>query len=233
MTKTLITDFDLDAERLAVIKECMQHYDVGNADAEWPNNIISRHTVVYRSGIIARRSEASVPHAIDQEELALCRRLAGEAITIMGDTPVGMGSEADDPFHDFFIPARVGMPCPTTIDEALIRSRFAYTIFPLATISVEPLDENGDWWSEVAADGAEAEAAYLLPWRTLLQWFHQRREFITTAFVRIGDQQALWNLPPAAWPVGTESTGCVLPRLALGLTQNGSLVGLFGYSVQT
>ena len=35
------------------------------------------------------------------------------------------------------------------------------------------------------------------------------------------------------YPPGTEITGCVLPRLALGLTAQGSLVGLFGYSVQT
>ncbi len=54
-------------------------------------------------------------------------------------------------------------------------------------------------------------------------------------FVRIGDRRALWDAERrnAEYPPGTELTGCVLPRLALGLTRSGSLVGLFGSSVQT
>jgi hypothetical protein len=30
----------IDPDRLAVIRECMENYDVGDADAEWPNNVI-------------------------------------------------------------------------------------------------------------------------------------------------------------------------------------------------
>jgi hypothetical protein len=54
-----------------------------------------------------------------------------------------------------------------------------------------------------------------------------------SAFVRIGNNRELWNLPRERWPEGTELTGCVFPRLALGLTRHGSLAGLFGYSVKT
>jgi hypothetical protein len=44
---------------------------------------------------------------------------------------------------------------------------------------------------------------------------------------------ALWKTPRADWPEGTLTTGYVSPRLALGLTRGGSLVGLFGHVVQT
>jgi hypothetical protein len=67
----------------------------------------------------------------------------------------------------------------------------------------------------------------------MINWFQSRSEFLATVFVRIGDPLALGDLPREEWPEGTETTGCVLPRLALGLTRGGSLVGLFGYSVQT
>ena len=37
-----LTHFEPDPDRLLVIRECMENYDVGSDDAEWPNNIISR-----------------------------------------------------------------------------------------------------------------------------------------------------------------------------------------------
>ena len=66
----------------------------------------------------------------------------------------------------------------------------------------------------------------------MIQWFRARPEFVDTAFVRIGDG-GIADVPEEQWPDGTEMTGCVFPRLALGLTRGGSLVGLFGYCVQT
>jgi hypothetical protein len=69
----------------------------------------------------------------------------------------------------------------------------------------------------------------------MIQWFQDQPEFTDSAFVRIGVRQALWALDAEKEkvPPGTEIMGCVLPRLALGLTKNGSLVGLFGFSVKT
>jgi hypothetical protein len=227
-----LTHFDPDPDRLAVIRECMEHYDVGRLDAEWPNNIISRRAVVYGSGAIARLG-APVRHAVDPEELALCRRLAAEAAAVMSGADVGMGSESGDPFRGFFIASNVDEPPPVSINEQLIRSKFGDTIFPQATITVEPLSEAGVWWSEVEYDGSESEANYFTPWRAMIRWFRGRREFVDSAFVRIGDTRALWALPREGWPEGTEITGCVLPRLALGLTRAGSLAGLFGFCVQT
>jgi hypothetical protein len=227
-----LTHFELAPEKLSVIRECMENYDVGEPDAEWPNNIISRRAVVYGSGVIARQGDA-VRHAIDPDELALCERLAAEAEGIMGGVAVGMGSESSDPFRRFFIAANVDEPPPQSIDEQLIRARFGGTIFPLATITVEPLAETGVWWSEVQYDGSESEEDYFDPWRAMITWFQNRQEFVDTGFVRIGDSDALWDVPREQFPPGTEVTGCVLPRLALGLTRGGSLVGLFGYSVHT
>lgn len=232
MAGSLLTNFEPDPERLAVIRECMEHYDVGEPEAEWPNNLVSRRAVVYGSGRIAREGD-SVRHAVDPDELALCRRLAAEVAGLMAGVSVGMGSEADDEFLGFFIAGSAGEPAPSGIDEALIRSRFGGTIFPPATVSVEPLAEGTGWWAEVEEDGAESEAEYFVPWRAMVRWFRERPEFLSTAFVRIGDRVALWDLPREQWPAGTEITGCVLPRLALGLTHGGSLVGLFGHSVQT
>ena len=49
----------------------------------------------------------------------------------MSGVRVGMGSEADDTFFEFFIVANVDDPIPAKIDETLIRSKFGNTIFPV------------------------------------------------------------------------------------------------------
>ena len=232
MTNAPLTNFEPDSELLAVIHECMAHYDIGDPDAQWPNNLISRKAVVYGSGLIAREGDA-IRHAVDPVELALCHQLAAEVEELMMGVSVGMGSQSDDEFHGFFIAGSVGESVPSTIDETLIRSRFGGTIFPPATITIEPLTEGTSWWAAVEQDGEESEDDYFVTWRTMIQWFSVRPEFTSSAFVQIGDHRSLHNLPPEDWPEGTESPGCVLPRLAVGLTHGGSLIGLFGYSVQT
>jgi hypothetical protein len=231
MAGSPITHFDPDADRLAVIRECMEHYDVGAPEAEWPNNIISRQAVVYGSGKIARRGD-SIRHAVDPDELTLCRLLSAEAAELMAGVSVGMGSESGDEFRGFFMAPNVDDPAPTAITEDLVRAKFGGTLFPLVTITVEPLTETGVWWSEVEYDGSESEPDYFVPWRTMIKWFQGRPEFVETCFVRINSRD-LSDLPREGWPEGTEITGCVLPRLVLGLTRSGSLIGLFGHSVQT
>ena len=232
MPSKTITEFAVDSDRFAVLKECTENYDVGTEKAEWPNNIVSRKAVLYASGVIARKG-TKVRHAVESGELALCKKLAAEAARLMAGVEVGMGSESSDAFRGFFIAANVDDPVPKAITEELIRDRFGGTIFPLATITVEPLKEAGKWWSEVKFDGSESGAAYFRPWRKMIQWFGKRPEFKRSAFIRIGDRQALWTIPREKYPPGTELTGCVLPRMAVGLTAAGSLAGLFGYCVQT
>ena len=123
------------------------------------------------------------------------------------------------------------------IDEEIIRAKFGGTLFPPVTITVEPLEEAGVWWAEVLHDVSEYKGKkrerYLRPWRAMIQWFRDTPELICPVFVRIGDYWALVDVPQDHYPDGTEITGSVLPRLAVGLSQHGSLIGICGYSVQT
>ena len=50
----MLSEFDADAGRLAVLSQCTENFDIGDPDAEWPNNILSRKLIVYGSGRIAR-----------------------------------------------------------------------------------------------------------------------------------------------------------------------------------
>ncbi|MFO0958912.1 MAG: hypothetical protein U0800_16035, partial [Isosphaeraceae bacterium] len=112
---------------------------------------------------------------------------------------------------------------------------FGGTIFPPATIEVEPLSEDAAWWLAVAeclSEDASGEDD-IEGWKKLLRWFRERPEFTETAFVSIGDCGKLRRLDKGQYPPGTELTGSSLPRLMLGLTNNGSLAGVFGYVVQT
>lgn len=233
-TMRLWRDPPLDPERLAFLAPCIDAYGVGDPSvAEWPNNMISTRAVAYASGRIARR-DALVRHAIDREELALCHRLATEAATLVGRMEVGMGSSSGDVFHPYWAVANADETPAARIDEALVAAAFGGTLFPLATILVEPLDEGGVWWSAVEEDGAESPQSYFEPWRNMIRWFAACPELVDRRFVSIGDRQALWDAErDPRLPSGTELTPCTLPRLALGLTRAGSLVGLFGWTVQT
>src|SRR5882724_8050831 len=117
MAEPTITHFDPDPERFALLRECTENYDVGNSESEWPNNILSRKTVAYGSGRIARQGDP-VRHNVDPEELALCRRLSTEAAELMAGVDVGMGSESGDSIRAFYIAANADDPVPEAIDEA-------------------------------------------------------------------------------------------------------------------
>jgi hypothetical protein len=41
----------------------------------------------------------------------------------------------------------------------------------------------------------------------MVRWFRENPAFVDAAFARIGDREALWNLPREGWPTGTEITG--------------------------
>ena len=155
----------------------------------------------------------------------------------MDGSAVGMGSESEDPFREFFIAANVNDSPPNVITDELIREKFNGTLFPPVTITVEALRESGTWWSEVLYDASgfegEEHEQYLRPWRSMIQWFQDTNELACPVFVRIGDARVLWNVPKDEYPDGTEITGCVLPRMAVGLSPNGSFVGVFGYTVHT
>ena len=151
-----------------------------------------------------------------------------------------MGSEGHDEFQEFFVAANFDDLVPQRIDDGLVRARFGGTIFPSATVTVEPLQEGGQWWRWVMADGVSSHEAaysgsedrfeedraayledYLGPWRALVPWFHGQPELKDAAFVMIGDYDALHALDRSEFPPGTVLVPCALPRLALGLTAAG------------
>src|SRR5436853_461425 len=74
-----ITQFEPDPERLRPLTHCMALDSGSDPEGDWPYNILSRKTVVYGDGKIARAGEP-VTHRVDPDELALCRRLAEEAV---------------------------------------------------------------------------------------------------------------------------------------------------------
>lgn len=221
----------LDPEKLTVLSPCMQNHDVGSDHDEWPNNILSRFTQVYNDGTITKYP-ASPNHTIDQNELGLCQNLSSEIAKIMANVEVGMGSNSGDYFHPFYIVHQQKVPVKKITPELIYQS-FANTIFPLATITVEPMTSKTLWWKEVEQDGEESPPSYFEPWKKMKEWFTQQNDFIDSAFIRIGDAMQLEQIDRKDYPHGTVITGCVLPRLALGLTANGSLAGLFGYVVQS
>ena len=92
----------LSEERLKILSECMQNYDVGADTDEWPNNIISRFTSVYNDGSISKHN-IPLQHEIDSDELKLCQKLSAEITNIMANVEVGMGSNSGDYFQDFYI----------------------------------------------------------------------------------------------------------------------------------
>lgn len=81
-------------------------------------------------------------------------------------------------------------------------------------------------------EGDELEQ-YLESWRSMIQWSQNTSALTCPAFVRIGDSSLLWEIPEDQYPSGTEMIGSVLPRLAIALSANGSLIGIAGYTVQT
>lgn len=103
----------------------------------------------------------------------------------------------------------------------------------MATITTEPLATNTTWWQEVEKDGEESSPDYFHTWHKMMQWFTSQKDFIDCACVRIGDSTLLEQINSDNYPKGTIITGCVLPRLIIGLTKNGSLCGLFGFVVQS
>lgn len=221
----------LAPERLQVAAECITNYGVGNPHDGWPNNLIACDAVAYNDGRMARAWTPPHAQTVNTAERALCLSLATEACALMGGADVGMGSESDDPFQAFYVVH--ADPQATAIDAALIRRCFGDSLFPPATITAEPLADNTQWWQAVCLDGEESDPSYFTPWQTMRRWFQQQTAFKATAFVCIGDAAHLYALPKSAYPRGTVITGCAMPRLAIGLTHQGSIAGLFGFSVQT
>jgi len=219
-----ITNCQLAYDRLSVFKDCMETYEMDDnaPGSEWPWNVLSTQSVGYECGQIARKSSA-IHHIHDKNEKDLCIALATEVAEIMSDCDIGMGSESSDSLSPYYRVALLGESSLEHVTPDLIRDAFGGTIYPPTKISIEPLKESGDWWRQVVTYGDDDES-YLKPWCETINWFHTNSFLRSPSFVMIGDD-----------PLDPQMTngGCVFPRLAVGLTVAGSLVGIGGWVVYT
>lgn len=218
----------LDPNRQQLFQDVITGYGIPPSGSEWFNNCLSSQTVMYSCGAIARR-DAIIPHDHDPDEFDRCQRLAYQAAALMERIEIGMGSESTDYLFPFFITVNRPPHPPYRLTATGIRTAFGGTIDPQMTITLEPLTSQTDWWQAVLIDLSLIEEpnnpdaiAILRRWENLVTWFNQQSEFTATAFVKIGSLQD-----------DTTNLVSVFPRLWLGLTSAGSLVGICSFVVST
>lgn len=224
----MLTEFGVDPRWMAAFEPCMNDYDCGDrALYEWPNNVLSVKTVVYENGVISKQGEP-VDHAVEPDELALCKRLSDAMHAFVADVLVGMKSEADVHWVPYFCATSAGS---SELDEASVRALFGGTIMPLDRVVVEPMEEAGSFWDDLCSGEDEATLA---AWRKLMSFVEAEPElqsgwFVQIGFYEYGETLDFEGEPPA----GYEMKGSCLPRMALALTKAGSVVGVFGHVVWT
>lgn len=206
-----------DTERLAVFKECLLTYGMDDRApvSEWPHNLIAKSAIAYSCGRFALPGRA-LKHDHDPGEFALCRRLAAEAAELMKYAG-GLGGSVDQ-YRAYFCVVQGAEPVPSSITTGVIRDAFGGTIYPPASINIEPMSESTRWW-RWAEENRSGEDDLLAPHRKMLRWFRDSTELRSPAFVYIGDD-----------PLDEEGVnlGGVFARLAVALTEAGSLVGVCG-----
>jgi hypothetical protein len=121
---------------------------------------------------------------------------------------------------------------------------FNGAIYPLARITVSPLEEGNYGWKSFAVSDEDfsswppEERERLKAtieetmrdnekraerWRELIRWFKSQEELFAASFVEVGNGD----------PMGEVNFGCVFPRLVGAITKAGSLVGVMGHAVHT
>jgi hypothetical protein len=228
-----IDNCQINPERLQSLTECLETYGIVADDPQeidWPHNVLSTRTVVYDCGAYGFVDQAFL-HQHDPAEFALCQRLAAAAAALMQDQTIEMGDEGEHNLAPFYVMANQGNPIPTAITEAVIRSAFGGTIYPQARITICPFQPgSGQWWKDLNYDYPEIDpeaiarrSLSLAAWQRLIDWYQSHADLIQPVFVAID----------LCHTDGHENGGCVFPRLVLGLTKAGSLVGLSSCVVYT
>jgi hypothetical protein len=230
----MIQNCELDADRLAVIAECTETYGMQDRDPtnEWVWNMISTKAVVYSCGAISREG-ADPAHNHAPAEVELCQRLAQDAAAVTAGEFIEMGDEGEHEFQSFYVVANVGLSVPTQITEDLVRKAFGGTIYPDADVLVEPIEAGKNWWIQARSGYLNDDQDYcdhhIELWSKLHDWFHGQAELQTPVFISIDPN----DRKERAKGLDSYNGGCVLPRLIVGMTAAGSLVGLFSCVVHT
>jgi hypothetical protein len=142
---------------------------------------------------------------------------------------VGLGDEAGVGFFPFFVTANVGTPAAPDVNEEVIRAAFGGTIYPPAIVQIEPLDEERGFlkcYLEELPEYSDNSEDELEHWRALIRWFRDNPELHGASLVLIGET-------PLNYDDRDENRGCIHPRLVVGLTRGGSLVGIAGCVMHT
>lgn len=172
----------------------------------WPHNIISLDTVATPTGIV-RLNASSLKHDPPAGELAHCRRLAGELVKALGRLEPH-GGDHPTPFLPFYLVRGKRDPLPDHLTSEVVRAAFRGTIYPETPIQVHPI--NPDF-----------PVQYGDEWTAFARWAARQAELAEVSYVDVGYGSAQ-----------EPNYAAVFPRLVLGLTKAGSLVGACGSIVQ-
>jgi hypothetical protein len=252
----MIRDCTIDPTRFAVIAECTETYgmEYRAPENEWVWNVISRKTVVYSCGAIGRAGE-TLEHNHSPIEEERCQRLSQQAADIMAGHLMGCDAN-EHRFIPFYVLSNDGDTVPDCITETVVRSAFGGTIYPAAKVVIQPLESDESWWIEATESFEEPtdpreeywtealepeeleddyedeeEKAYrtrVEAWARLILWFKNQPELHHPVFVSISVDEPYQSARTDGEPY---NGACVFPRLAIALTQAGSLAGVFTCAV--
>ena len=237
----MVNGCNVDPERLAPLRPCMESCGPEKPRDDWDQSCIHPQTVAYSCGRLAYPGGPN-DHDHDPEELIRCRTLAAEAADVIAGVEINL-SEASSTLDAFFSTANRG-DTATELTPEVVRTTFGGTIYPSAKIIVEPFGERGLAWQNFVAISPEEYANHPTVygerleaavgnarrewqrrfelWRPFLDWFQSHQGLRSGSFVMVGDRD-----------LSDQNFGCVFPRLVLGLTPAGSLVGVCGHAVHT
>ncbi len=225
-TSAAIDNCQINPDRLQSLTECLETYGIEQDhpnEIDWPHNVLSTRTVVYDCGAYCLADHV-IPHDHDPAEFALCPRLAMATAAIMQDQTIEMGDEGEHDLAPFYVVVNQGSPVPIAITPEVIRSAFGGTIYPQARITISPLQPGAGKWWDYLINPDYTEPEQLRTWQRLMDWYSEHPDLSNAVFVEID---------LCGFEDGHENRGCVFPRLVLGLTKAGSLVGLSSCVVHT
>lgn len=236
----LITSCKINRRRLEPLKECMQLAGPDESIDEWQHSIIHPETIAYDCGHLCLPGN-TVKHHHDPSEISLCKQLAKSAKRIIGQTEVGC-SESFSRFKQFYIVANQGNHVPINLTKEYLRQAFNGVIYPEAEIVIQPFKRGNACWEEFVAESSleialrnlegydkiiekvkKEHEKCLRTWNSLHQWIKAQDTLLDASFVMIGTDK----------PPSETNYACAFPRLFLGMTQQGSLVGICSHAVHT
>ena len=207
----------LVAKRLKPFEPCMICCGPEFPRDEWNHSTLHLHLAVYSCGCLFVPGRPNL-HEHDPEEIVLCEKLSAAMASILKGVEVNI-SESSSSFEPFYVTINRGVEKPTRITASLIRTAFNGAIYPQAEVRSSVFQEYSLLWESFVAE----DAAWLAQWRKLITWCESTEQIRSPVFIEVGDGNKMSDM----------NFGCVFPRLVVGLTEAGSLVGVMAHTVQT